>query len=914
MTDRQTGRWTPLLIRLCLLTWPRRLRRRDGDAALRTILDEWCATPARGRRALLVLSECAEVCGAGLQMRRRALGGVWRELALGWGSDLRLALRGLRRSPGFTLSATLTLAIGIGGNAAVFGLVDQIFRGPSPYSAPERLLLVWNTLGDAPARMGVAAPDAAVLRERSRSLAEVAFMFGVVDAALEDDAGGAAQHVRVATVSDGFFPLLGATPVLGRTLGPGDGPVGEGEPEGRQPTAGVLSHAFWRSSFAADRGVVGRTIRLSGRPVRVVGVLAPDFTVELPPDAGIAVDGDLWVPLDVPLSEVRRSDGRRRDQDSNNTGVTISRVREGVSVPAAVAEVADVGMQLQAELPDYAAADLRLGARPMRQDATVHASGLARVLLAGGVILLLAASLNISALVLARGLARRREFAVRRAIGAGRARLVRALVTESGVVLALGTGLATVVASLVSRILVTAMPPAFVSVPAPVWNGRVLGVAAALAGLFILAATAAPMLTRARGRDTPGGIAVGRHSHPPRRRAVTSGRRVLVLSQVALSVLLVLGSAYLTSSARELSRTRPGFEPAGVLTFSLSLRTPGRYSSPGARAGFMREVELAVESIAGVTAAGLVGELPLAGGRWTQPYGWGGQAEHEWEANRADFRVVTSRYFDAMGVRLLEGRVFTPEEDLVEDRRVVIVDAKLAQRISTDGTAVGAQIGFPLDGAAVTAEIVGVVEHVRHDELERDGREALYVPYRQEASRDVSFVVRSGRSPEVLAPAVRAKVFEIDPQVPLYDVSTMTTYVDAQIAPTRFALVLLGAFGLLTLLASAIGLYGVVALDVAKRTRDIGLRMALGESGNRVLRGFLLGGLHLGIMGLATGSALAVAFMALLGSWFPTVRLGDPVPWITTAAVVLSIAAIASWIPARRASRLDPTAALKVEE
>ena len=327
----------------------------------------------------------------------------------------------------------------------------------------------------------------------------------------------------------------------------------------------------------------------------------------------------------------------------------------------------------------------------------------------------------------------------------------------------------------------------------------------------------------------------------------------------------------------------------------------------------MQELTEGVRGLPGVVAVGLVGELPLAGGRWTQPYGLPGQSADEWVDNRADFRVVTSGYFEALGVRLVDGREFTADEDVNEDRRVVVVDDKLARRVAPGGSAVGERIGLPLDGSAVMAEIVGVVEHVRHDALAFDGREALYVPYRQEASRDVAFVVRTDRQPEVLVPLLRDRVRALDPQVPIYDVRTMTEYVDAQIAPTRFAFTLVGAFGVLTLLAAAVGLYGLISFEITRRTADIGLRLAIGASASEVRLSFLRYGLRLGLIGLAAGGLMAAGVVIAFAPWFRGVPVFAPGPWMATATLVLFVVVGASWAPASRASRLDPVEALRAE-
>jgi predicted permease len=386
-----------------------------------------------------------------------------------------------------------------------------------------------------------------------------------------------------------------------------------------------------------------------------------------------------------------------------------------------------------------------------------------------------------------------------------------------------------------------------------------------------------------------------------------------VIVQVSVSLILLLGVGLLSRTAAALRSVDPGFGVEQALTFSLSLRSPGAYRSPGDRARLMRSIESSVGEISGVTAVGLTGHLPLSGRHWTQPYGLPGQPVSEWARNRADFRTVTSGYFPAMEVEILEGRGFLPDEDLHEERRVVVVDESFARRVSATGSAVGALVGIPLDGSEISAEIVGVVRHVRHASLSVDGRETVFVPYRQEASREVSFVVRTRGEPGVLAPLVRSTVREIDPTLALYGFETLEAYVEAQIAPVRFGVSVLGAFSLLALLAAWTGLYGVVALEVTSRTRDIGLRMAVGATRVAVLRSVLAFGLRLGAIGLVAGGFAGFALWGALRSLLYGVEILDPLHWLAVTGIVGVTVVLASLAPAFRAARLDPTEALRAD-
>lgn len=954
------GGWPARLARLCLLAWPPHARRKHGPALIRAMLDELDRRRGQGparlpdsseasltgdgdrdegeeprgadglRHLAWIIGECLAILRSGVELR---LGGL-RSTAVRWleGSwiDARVALRALRRSPAFALAAAGTLAVGIGGTAAVVGTVDRVLFAPPPYEEPERLGLVWNTLGDDPARIRIAGPDVAVFREEARQLEAIAFVNRVNDGGLDTGTGGAVTHVRVATVTRDFFDVLGVEPLLGGGFAGGHGAVsvGGGRPgsvgsgqarpgapadealAGGPPTAVLIAHDLWRSVFGADPSVLGRTVRLDGRAVVVAGVLPADFRLELPPDAGIATDADVWMPLQVPLSAFRRDEGRRLDQDSDNTGVAVARLGPGVGFEAAADELARIQAHIRDDVPAYRAADLRVDLRPMVEDARRHARGVGTVLLAGGLVLLLVTCLNIATLVVARSVRRSSELSVRLALGSGRSGVTRALGLENLLVVGLGTCAALAFAVVLGGLLGSAMPPELASVGGGDLRTGVFVLLSGGVALVLLTALGTVPAIRLAGRGTVGGLwsPGGRHG---------GLRTLLTGAQVALSVALMTSALLIARSAERIRDQRPGFDAEGALTFSLPLRVPDRYPGPADRARLMAEIESGVSELPDVGEVGVIGGLPLAGERWTQPYGLPGQAEHEWPENRADFRVVTSGLFDALGVRLLEGRAFTADEDLYEDRRVVIVDRALADRVAPSGSAVGRSIGFPLDGGAVEAEIVGVVERVRYDDLARFGREAIYVPYRQEASRDVAFVVRSvtgsGSALDRLAEAIPRVIREIDPQIPIYDLRTMTDHVDAAQAPIRFALWLVGAFAVLTLVAASVGVYGVVSFEAASRRRDLGLRMAVGASAGEVRRLMLRRGLTVGAVGGGLGMALCAAAVLASGPRLAGAGLSDPVPWIAGVAVALALALVASWWPAYRAGRADPAVALRSE-
>jgi predicted permease len=670
----------------------------------------------------------------------------------------------------------------------------------------------------------------------------------------------------------------------------------------------LISDGAWRRVFDADPDLPGRTVLLNGAPVIVLGVVSPGFRLELPPFAGIGTDVDVWVPLRVPLSDFARADGRLIDQDSDNTGAVVARLAEGATVERARDELVAVAASLRAEVPGYASAGFGLEAEPLHADATAHARPLLVSLFAGAAGVLIVSCLSLTALLLARGMAGERNRAVRVALGATSWRLLRSVLMERGALLLLGGGASLLVAWAATRALGRILPPAlsrFATEPQGVPVVFVLAVTGALATLLTLLSVAHAGLRRPDGgpaaRLLQGRFVRGR------------AREALVVAEVAVSVVLVLGAGLLLRTAAALRDVRPGFDPEGALVFEASVRVAGVYTSPGERARLVRALEDAARDVPGVRSIGLTSALPLSGRRWTQPWGLPGEAVSEWAARRADFRMVTSGYFDAVGTRVLEGRAFDPAEDLDERGRVAVVDAALAARVAPGGSAVGATIGIPLDGAAVEARIVGVVEPVRHDDLALPAQEAIYVPYRQEASRDVSFVVRAQGDPTSLAPAVRRALLDVEPRLAVWGMRPMTAYVDAALAPTRFGFTLLSVYAALALLAAALGLHGVIAWEVGRRTRELGVRMAVGATGARVRTSVLMRGLRLGALGALLGVFVGSLAAGGLRRLVYGVGVADPLTWVGAVGAVVGVTMLASWLPARRASRLDPIAALRAD-
>jgi putative ABC transport system permease protein len=824
--------------------------------------------------------------------------------------DLRYALRSLRKSPGFTLVAVLTLALSIGASTAVFTVVHGVLWRPLPYADPDRLVFLWHRMeASGMQRTRIPGPDVAEFRDRATLFEGFAFMLNVRAVALA--AGGTTEPARRGFVTANFFSVLGARAAIGQAFDPNaDVPQAAGlsGEAPLPPSSIVLGHALWRGRFGGDPGVIGRTVQIDGRPATVVGVMPRGFAVPMPAGVGLTQDLDAWTRIRVPLDRFRRPDGLR-DQDSDNTGAVVARLKPGVSLERAQAELDVIAAQQRETVARYGELGMRIEVVPFRDDVVAHRRPLLLALFAAVGLVLLIACVNIANLSLARLSSRRREIALRAALGAGGRRLMRQLMTESGVLAAAGGVGGLLMAAWAVPVLLRYGPDlprmgnVGVDVTALAFTLGVVAVAAVVFGTV-------PALVSARERGDASlrpqlAVGTGRAGAP---------RRALVVAEIALSMVLLVGSGLLLRTLGALGREDPGFDPKNALTFRVSLRAPDSYVGPAARAEFLRQVADRLGALPGVEAVGAIGGLPLSGTVWTQPYGQASEPPDAWERNEADFRVITSGYFEAMGMRLLAGRSFTPDEDLAEERRVAIVDARMARRVAPEGGSVlGRTIAFPLDGRPVTAEIVGVVDHVRYARLDRDGREAIYVPYRQEASLDVYVVVRTTGTQAGLAQAVRREVLSLDSRLPVYDIRAMEEYVGAAIAPTRFALTLMTGFAVLAVVLGCTGLYGVLAFTVSQRTREFGIRLAVGARQADVLLGVLAEGAAVSAVGLALGAVLSLAFAGSLSDLLFGVRTTDPLTFGAVGLLLGAVALIACYLPARRAAKVDPMVALRHE-
>ena len=809
--------------------------------------------------------------------------------------DVRFAVRTLVRSRGFAVVAALAIAIAIGVNTAIFSVIDAVLLKPLPYAGADRIVALWNSYGDlGPNRAPLAPAEFADMREQTRSFSEIA---GFTDRSVNFTGSDDPVRLQGFAVSPNFFQALGVTPMLGRAFTPDEGRAGG-------DAVVVLSYETWRARFGGEVGVVGRSITLNGTPHTVVGVMPRG--IRFPDDRSwfFPQRPDLWIARDWMEA--------REDSRGNQFVRTIARLAPGASVESAAEEMRVMMTRFRAAFPDRYAPTTgwHLVAVPLTEQ-IVGPIRPALLVLAGAVgLVLLIACANVANLLLARATGREREIAVRTSLGATRARLVRQLLTESVLLAAIGAALGTLLAIWGIDALTAIAPLDIPRLDEATVDGRALAFSATLAlatgvlfGLAPAVHQSRPDITAALADGGRGGSAGARS-----RRL----RGALVVGEVALSLVVLVGAGLLLRSMHRLTDVHPGFRAENVLTFHLAL-PPAKY--PRAVNIFPVHGQLAerLAALPGVEAVGAVNPLPMSGDGWGasfdiegRPVAPGEQLPH------AEHASVRGDYFTAMGIPLLEGRTFT-EQDIREGPGVAIIDSTLARVYFPGENPIGKRINPAGGDDSTWNTIVGVVGHVHNGGLRDAGEPQLYIPALQHPGFSTYFTVRTRGDPVALASAVSAVVRGIDPEQPVAKVRPMSELLAAATARERFQLVLLSIFAGAALLLATLGIYGVMAYAVALRTREIGIRIALGAAPRGVLVLVVRQGLRLAVGGVLVGALLALGSSRLLRGMLFGVSPTDPVVFGTIAMLLVLVAALATYLPARRAARVDPVTALRVE-
>ena len=817
--------------------------------------------------------------------------------------DVRYAVRTWAGSPGFALVSILSLAVGIGANTAIFSVASALLLRPLPYKNAERQVILWNTspgLGINEDWFSTAQYFDIV--RGTRSFESVAIAIGA-NANLTGD--GEPERIGTIRVSSNLLPMLGVTPLVGHFFDERD------DRPGRTGTA-LLGYGTWVRRYGANPAVLGRSLTINGQPYEIGGVLPPTFSLprEVMPTLGVVADAELVLPL--PLADDAATVRNREDYN------IIATLRREVTIAEARAELDALTARLRREHPDFYPPNGGLTFRilPLQEQA-VGRVRLALIVLSAAVgFVLLIACANVANLLLSRGLARRREVAIRAALGASRARILRQLLTES-VVLALAGGAAGLVFAFSCLEGIRALGSASVPRLAEIGiDARVVLFTAAvslLAGILFGLAPAARLARRDLhgslkdvGRGAGGGAVWGK-GH--------SLRRLLVIAELALSVMLLVGAGLLIRSFATLQGIAPGFDPRNVLTLELTM-TGRKYGDADMVLQTYKLLWQRLSALPGVSAAGGVTALPLS-----QMMAWGpitveGRAAPDGEKFlNVDIRVVGGDYFRAMNIPLIDGRLFN-DLDTRTSMRVVVVDEQMAKQLWPGESAVGKRIrtgGFDATPDTPWMTVVGVVGRVKQDALDAEPRLAYYRYHGQSPSRAMNVVLRSAADPAGLSGAVTREIRSIDPDLPIYRMRTMAARVDDSLAERRFAMLLLTLFALLALGLAAVGIYGVMAYLVSQGTRELGIRLALGAAPRDLLLLVVRQGLLAAVTGVATGLAGAFVLTRFMRGLLFRVHAADPATFAAIAGILAAVALMATYVPARRAARIDPIVSLRAE-
>jgi putative ABC transport system permease protein len=820
--------------------------------------------------------------------------------------DLRYGARMLRRSPGFTFVAVLTLMLGIGATSVIFSMVNSILLRPLPYGSPNRIALLYENSQQLPV-MSVSYPDFLDWKARNRSFHQMAaFRWEDFNLTGVEDP----SRIAGARVSSGFFETLGINPVLGRTFGadedrPGVGPVV------------VIGEGLWKQRYRSDRNIIGQSMTLNKKSYTVIGVV-PRI---MPPGFLLPEQPELWIPLGLIADRIERRD--------MHPGLwVVARLKPGGKVESAQAEMTTIANELQNQYPG-SNSGIGVTLVSVYEEMVREIRPSLLILMAAVGFVLLIACVNVANLLLARSAARQKEIAIRLALGVSRRRLIQQLLTESVLLSLLGGGLGLILVFCGIDLFMAILPPnsipradeinidwrvAGFTMLVTVVSGMIFGLAPALQ-------LSKPNLNdslKEGGRSSSSGLRSHRF------------RSVLVITEIAVAVLLLVGSGLLIKSFLHLQQTDPGFKANNVLTMQLSL-PESEYMESGAVTSFYREALRRVKSLPGVEQTSITTDLPMMSmGRQAAYIVKGGPIPAASEFPSVDYRLVDPDYFQAMGIRILQGRSFT-DQDNETVASLVIVNEALAKRVSPNWPSespVGKQIkiGAPADLSDPNSSnspwlsIVGVAGDVKNYGLGAETTTEIYLPYPQAPKAGIrlarltfNLVVRASSDPKTLIPATRREIQTLNRDLPVSGIRTMEQILSDSIARERFNMVLLGVFASIALILATVGVYGTMSYSVTQRTHEIGIRLAMGAKPSDVLALMMRQGAVLTLIGLMIGLAIALALTRVMATLLHQVSATDPAIFSFVALLIGLIALLASYLPARRATRVDPMIVLRYE-
>ncbi|HLG98693.1 MAG TPA: ABC transporter permease [Bryobacteraceae bacterium] len=802
--------------------------------------------------------------------------------------DMRLGARMLRRSPGFTAVAAITLALGIGANTAIFSVVNAVLLQPLPYKDPSQLLFVLESKQGAEVS-GVSYRTFTELRDGSRAFASIA---GLGGHALVLTGNGEPSEISTLAVTSEFFSVLAAEPLLGRVL------LAEDGQRGAAPVV-VLSESLWRNRFGADSAIIGRSIVLDMRPYTVIGVMPASFHSPFRNQPN-----QIWIPLaQDPVYGVWMT---RPPQE--HWMAVIARARPNVSFAQAQSELDAVGARVADEFPAEKGWAIKI--QPLQQTITGDVK-LPLLLLLGAVgLVLLIACANVANLLLSRATSRSREIAIRIALGAGRKRIASQLLAECAILGLLGGLIGMLLAYWGVAALLPILPssvPKFHAVRVDEW---VLFFAFVLSLTTSLVFGLAPVLTAARynpQKELAKGTRAGESAGPRR------ARSLVAIGEIALAMVLLTGTGLLIRSFAQLTSVHPGFESSHIVKAMISL-PQFQYSTPRQWAAFSQELTTRLQAQPGMQDSAIVGPLPIVDGGITLPFQIvGGPRKEAGSAETANYVPASPRYFSVLGIPLLRGRLFN-ESDSTSSAAVTLISEALARRYFPNEDALGRRLtfGFPANGI-VSREIVGIVGDIHDVSLGKEPGPMMYVPYAQAPLWGAQVVVKSRLSPSGIAGTIRTVTHGIDKNLPVTDIAILSDVLNASVAQPRFRTLLLGLFGAIALILAAVGIFGVISYSVSRRAHELGIRMALGAQPASVLRMVLRETLSLTLVGIAVGLPCAVATARLITHLLFHVTPYDAVTLALAPVVLVAVATLAGYVPARRAMKVDPMVALRYE-
>jgi predicted permease len=812
--------------------------------------------------------------------------------------DVRYAVRGLRRSPGFALVAVLTLALGVGASTAMFSIVDAVLLRSLPHPDADRLVkLVFNNPGVGLHDVPFSSPEFEDLKSRAGVFDQVSVVF---PASTNLTGAKEPQRLELLGVSPNYFSMLGASPQIGRLFGPED------EARGFSQTA-VISDGLWRRAFGADPHVIGRNLQLDNDPYTIVGVLPPGFRH---PGRTVAGDVEVWAAAGFSADPFPPGRGTRLLPGA------IGRLARGLTRAQAQSKLDAFAAGLRSDYPnDYpAASGWSIELQPLQESLVGNVRPMLLVLMGAVVLIVLIACVNIANLLLARAAGREREMAVRLALGASRWRMVRQMLTES-LILSLLAGTAGVLtATGALRFLLQFVPSRIPRLQEVGVNWTVLGFALLVSLLAGVLFGLAPAMHSTRSDLF---IAIREGTRGAGHSAKTSRlRSSLIVSEVALAVVLMVGAGLLLRTLWGLLEENPGFNPSRVVTASVWLPVPNDpkvdfYAALPRYVAFVRESLQRVKAIPGVESAGMTSSLPASSGStFSTALTIEDRPAESLQDLRAEVIRVSPDYFRVMQAPLARGRFFDESDDASKDG-VAIIDETTAHRYWPGQDPIGKRLRLGRAAALPWITVAGQIRDIKHDGLDADGVPHVYVSMYQRAGRVVSVVVRTALPAASLEPQIRGAIQSVDPNLPVFDVRQMEEVIDASLAPRRFSAELIGLFAALALALAAIGIYGLLAYLAGQRSQEIGIRMALGAGPSDILKLIVGKGASLAAVGIGTGLLLAAGAAPLVKSLLYGVLPLDPGVYIAAPLLLLVVALAASYLPARRAARVDPLVALR---